>query len=59
MFPSPDNVKSILRTHGIHSHYRGLGPTILACLPTWAIYVTVYDDMKGVFGEPHGQRGHR
>jgi solute carrier family 25 (mitochondrial folate transporter), member 32 len=32
--------------------YRGLGPTILGYLPTWAIYFTVYDSIKGYFGQP-------
>lgn len=32
--------------------YRGLGPTILGYLPTWAIYFAVYDGIKRRFGEP-------
>ncbi|KZP31441.1 mitochondrial carrier [Athelia psychrophila] len=32
--------------------YRGLGPTILGNLPTWAIYLAVYDGIKTHFGEP-------
>lgn len=31
--------------------YRGLGPTILGYLPTWAIYFTVYDGIKNHFGQ--------
>ena len=31
--------------------YRGLGPTILGYLPTWAIYFAVYDGIKTRFGE--------
>ena len=31
--------------------YRGLGPTILGYLPTWAIYFAVYDGIKTTFGE--------
>lgn len=31
--------------------YRGLGPTILGYLPTWAIYFAVYDGIKTHFGE--------
>lgn len=30
--------------------YRGLGPTILGYLPTWAIYFFVYDSIKNSFG---------
>jgi solute carrier family 25 (mitochondrial folate transporter), member 32 len=32
--------------------YRGLGPTLLGYLPTWAIYFSVYDGIKRYFGEP-------
>lgn len=36
--------------------YRGLGPTILGYLPTWAIYFSVYDSIKRYFGElPPGE----
>ena len=31
--------------------YRGLGPTILGYLPTWAIYFAVYDGIKNYFHE--------
>jgi solute carrier family 25 folate transporter 32 len=45
-------VKNILRESGIRGLYRGLGPTILGYLPTWAIYFAVYDGIKSHFGEP-------
>ncbi|CAA7258933.1 unnamed protein product [Cyclocybe aegerita] len=45
-------VKNILTENGIRGMYRGLGPTILGYLPTWAIYFAVYDGIKTVFGEP-------
>lgn len=35
--------------------YRGLGPTILGYLPTWAIYFAVYDSIKRKFGETQSQ----
>jgi solute carrier family 25 (mitochondrial folate transporter), member 32 len=41
-----------LKNDGIRGMYRGLGPTILGYLPTWAIYFAVYDGIKTVFGEP-------
>ena len=44
-------VKSILKHDGIRGMYRGLGPTILGYLPTWAIYFAVYDGIKNHFGE--------
>jgi solute carrier family 25 folate transporter 32 len=47
-----DTVKYILKTDGIRGMYRGLGPTILGYLPTWAIYFAVYDGIKTIFGEP-------
>lgn len=31
--------------------YRGLGPTVLGYLPTWAIYFAVYDGIKNHFGQ--------
>ncbi|EJF63157.1 mitochondrial carrier [Dichomitus squalens LYAD-421 SS1] len=44
-------VKSILQHDGFRGLYRGLGPTILGYLPTWAIYFAVYDGIKRHFGE--------
>ncbi|EJC97996.1 mitochondrial carrier [Fomitiporia mediterranea MF3/22] len=43
--------KHILYTDGVRGLYRGLGPTILGYLPTWAIYFAVYDGVKTYFGE--------
>jgi len=39
-------VKDIWRRNGIRGMYRGLGPTILGYLPTWAIYFSLYDGIK-------------
>ncbi|KAI8346880.1 mitochondrial carrier domain-containing protein [Choanephora cucurbitarum] len=36
----------IWHEEGIRGLYRGLGPTILGYLPTWAIYFTAYDYCK-------------
>jgi len=44
-------VKSIIKHDGFRGLYRGLGPTILGYLPTWAIYFAVYDGIKNHFGE--------
>ena len=44
--------KSILTENGLRGLYRGLGPTMLGYLPTWAIYFAVYDGIKTVFGDP-------
>ncbi|KAJ6512068.1 mitochondrial NAD transporter [Mycena polygramma] len=46
-----DTVKSIAKHDGLRGFYRGLGPTILGYLPTWAIYFSVYDGIKTAFGE--------
>lgn len=48
---SPGTVRSILVHDGFRGLYRGLGPTILGYLPTWAIYFSVYDFIKSSFGE--------
>ncbi|KAF9071225.1 mitochondrial NAD transporter [Rhodocollybia butyracea] len=45
-------IKSIAKYDGLRGFYRGLGPTILGYLPTWAIYFAVYDGIKSTFGEP-------
>lgn len=48
---STETVKYIIQTDGLRGMYRGLGPTILGYLPTWAIYFAVYDSIKTQFGE--------
>ncbi|KAH9464883.1 hypothetical protein MJO28_001412 [Puccinia striiformis f. sp. tritici] len=40
------SMKIIWREEGFRGLYRGLGPTIIGYLPTWAIYFTVYDAAK-------------
>jgi len=44
-------VRNIIQHDGLRGLYRGLGPTILGYLPTWAIYFAVYDGIKTRFGE--------
>ncbi|GAA5911462.1 hypothetical protein JCM6882_005008 [Rhodosporidiobolus microsporus] len=39
---------------GFRGLYRGLGPTVIGYLPTWAIYFTVYDWAKGQFSAVRG-----
>lgn len=35
---------------GVRGMYRGLGPMLLGYIPTWAVYMTVYDFSKDFFG---------
>ncbi|KAG2205445.1 hypothetical protein INT46_007656 [Mucor plumbeus] len=39
-------MKRIRLEEGIRGLYRGLGPTVVGYLPTWAIYFTIYDYCK-------------
>lgn len=55
-----DTVGNIITHQGLKGLYRGLGPTILGYLPTWAIYFSVYDETKkwlgdNEYGDPGGR----
>lgn len=39
---------------GFRGMYRGLGPMLLGYIPTWAVYMSVYDYSKDVFGAQTG-----
>ena len=41
--------KTIIRQDGVRGMYRGLGPMLLGYLPTWAVYMAVYDSSREWF----------
>ncbi|KAL4878588.1 mitochondrial carrier domain-containing protein [Aspergillus karnatakaensis] len=46
--------KIIWREDGIRGLYQGLGPMLLGYLPTWAVYLAVYDRSRSYFEEMTG-----
>ncbi|XP_054775779.1 nicotinamide adenine dinucleotide transporter 1, chloroplastic-like isoform X2 [Prosopis cineraria] len=42
------SLRNIVNSEGFRGMYRGLSPTILALLPTWAVYFSVYGQLKGL-----------
>ncbi|WFD45055.1 hypothetical protein MPSI1_003732 [Malassezia psittaci] len=55
-------VAQIWHDDGLRGYYRGLVPTMVGYLPTWAIYFVVYDKGKNVyarlFHRPNSSRDH-
>lgn len=41
--------RAIIRQDGVKGMYRGLGPMLLGYLPTWAVYMAVYDSSREYF----------
>lgn len=46
--------RTIIQQDGLRGMYRGLGPMLLGYLPTWAVYMTVYDSSREYY---YGQVG--
>ncbi|MCJ1244458.1 hypothetical protein MMC30_001656 [Trapelia coarctata] len=42
---------TIWREEGIRGMYRGLGPMLLGYIPTWAVYLTIYNKAQGFFNK--------
>lgn len=41
--------RTIIRQDGLKGMYRGLGPMLMGYLPTWAVYMAVYDSSREYF----------
>jgi solute carrier family 25 folate transporter 32 len=46
--------KTIWMQDGMRGMYRGLGPMLLGYLPTWAVYMSVYDASRQHYGKTIG-----
>jgi len=47
---------TIWKEDGLRGMYRGLGPMLLGYVPTWAVYLTVYNKTQAFFRTKTGER---
>ena len=45
----------IWREEGLRGMYRGLGPMLLGYLPTWAVYLSVYEGTREYWYDKSGK----
>jgi solute carrier family 25 (mitochondrial folate transporter), member 32 len=45
----------IWREEGLRGMYRGLGPMLMGYLPTWAVYLSVYDRTRAYYYDLSGE----
>ena len=50
---------TIWKEDGIRGMYRGLGPMLLGYIPTWAVYLTVYNKSQAIFRARTGKTSAR
>ncbi|KAG6429199.1 hypothetical protein SASPL_107244 [Salvia splendens] len=44
------SLEQIFQKEGLRGMYRGLSPTMLAMFPNWAVYFTIYEQLKSLLG---------
>ncbi|XP_068659530.1 nicotinamide adenine dinucleotide transporter 1, chloroplastic-like [Aristolochia californica] len=48
------SLQELGRKEGIRGMYRGLSPSVLALLPNWAVYFTIYEQLKSLLSSNDG-----